>query len=343
MIIEEKDAEEILKEEKVIKLDDPDNMLSGDLSDEEQDDDSNDSFVEQNSDKSNYFVLNLKPNRVYHFEINFTPLQPRHYKFRLPLSLAGYGKLDSLTRPVICHGIAPQFLLEPLTGQIEFKKKTIPASMEAITPEYQTMSISNPDPRTHLEFFIDCSSLEKDMVFNLNVQEGVVEPGCCTEITISFKPIIPGVWESKLPLFLNEDRINPTTEITLKGESANPRILFDRREVILPTVPLGVESKCIFRVINDGYQSINLNASIADDFGSIPVLLNFPDGSNLTVNKSRLKVEACFKSHKPLSFTTRIDFEDDMGRIYSLMCSGTADNCILTTWPYFSRSPENYI
>jgi len=100
LIIDEKDSEEILKEEKVYKLDeqhDP-NMRSVDLSDDEHEG-SDESFVEQNDDKSNYFVLTLKPNRVYHFELNYTPLQPRHYKFRLPLSLAGYGKLDSLAIP----------------------------------------------------------------------------------------------------------------------------------------------------------------------------------------------------------------------------------------------------
>jgi len=33
----------------------------------------------------------------------------------------------------------------------------------------------------------------------LNVQEGTIEPGCPVEITISFKPMIPGIWEAKLP------------------------------------------------------------------------------------------------------------------------------------------------
>jgi hypothetical protein len=342
MILEEKEAEEIQKEQEELKFDDPDNLFSNDLSEDQDDEDSGDSFIEQTEDKSNYFVISLKPTRVYHFELNFTPLQPRQYKYRLPLSLSGFGKLDSLTRPVICHGIAPQFLLEPLTGIIQFPKKTIPPGIEALTAEYQTMSISNPDPRTPLIFFIDCKALEKDLVFNLTTQEGIVDPGCTTEITISFKPVTPGIWEAKLPLYLNEDRFKPKSELTLKGESANPRILFDRREIILPIVPLGFESKCVFRVINDGYQSINLTATVSDDFGSIPLNIHFPDGSNLGINKGRLKVEASFKSNRPLSFTTRIDFEDDLARIYSLYCSGTADNCLLTSWPFFTRNPDCY-
>ena len=95
MILEEKEAEEIMKEQEEMKLDDQSNLLSGDLSEDGEDEDSGDSFVEQTEDKSNYFVISMKPTRVYHFEINFTPLQPRQYKFRLPLSLSGFGKLDA--------------------------------------------------------------------------------------------------------------------------------------------------------------------------------------------------------------------------------------------------------
>ena len=43
-----------------------------------------------------------------------------------------------------------------------------------------------------------------------------------------------------------------------------------------------------------------------------------------------------------IGITTRIDFEDDQGRQYSIFCSATADNSIMTNWPFFSRSPEYY-
>lgn len=33
--------------------------------------------------------------------------------------------------------------------------------------------------------------------------------------------------------------------IRLKGEGLFPRITFDRREILLPIVPLGVVSKCV--------------------------------------------------------------------------------------------------
>ena len=84
--------------------------------------------------------------------------------------------------------------------------------------------------------------------------EGVLDAKSTITLKASFKPVFQGIYEAKLPLYLeNEDK--PYTEIVLRGEGAIPRILFDRREIILPVVPLGVESKCTFRIINDGYQS----------------------------------------------------------------------------------------
>ena len=147
IIMEERETEDILKDQmdhQQLKSGDPEDLLSGDLSRDDPEEESADSINFNDSENSNYFNLALKPNRVYHFELTFTPLQPRYYKFRLPLTLAGNCKLETLARPIICHGIAPQFLIEPMTGVIEFKKKTI-SSIESSVAEHQEMSISNPD------------------------------------------------------------------------------------------------------------------------------------------------------------------------------------------------------
>ena len=285
--MEETEAEDLVKDHEQLKQEDPENLLDDDLSNGDEEGGSDDGFINNiNPDHSNYFKLKLKPSRVYHFELLFTPLQPKLYKFHLPLQLENFGKLESLRKPVMCCGIAPQFLIQPLNGLIEFKKKTI-TTIESSMNDVHTVSISNPDGRNVLFYYIDIKEIEKDNVFSLSQQEGIVEPHCTSIINIMFKPVIPGNWEVKLPLFLNEDRIKPKTELTIKGESAFPRVLYDRREVILPVVPLNTESKCCFRIINDGYQSVNLNASVNDDGGNIPVSLLFPDGLNLGINKTK--------------------------------------------------------
>lgn len=50
----------------------------------------------------------------------------------------------------------------------------------------------------------------------------------------------------------------PYVDITLGGSGAYPRLLFDKKEVILPVVPLNIQSRCSFRIINDGYENLNL-------------------------------------------------------------------------------------
>jgi hypothetical protein len=64
----------------------------------------------------------------------------------------------------------------------------------------------------------------------------------------------------------------------MKGSAARPKLLFDRREVLLPVVPLGIESRCTFRVLNDGYENLNLRYRIIGDDININLKLVFPNG-----------------------------------------------------------------
>ena len=97
--------------------------------------------------------------------------------------------------------------------------------------------------------------------------------------------------------------------------------------MILPVVPLGIESRCSFRIINDGYQSLSLKYSQPDISGGIPIQLIFPEGNNLGINNNKIKVDVVFVAKKAISFTTKIEFEDENKR-YPILISGTADNCI---------------
>lgn len=68
-----------------------------------------------------------------------------------------------------------------------------------------------------------------------------------------------------MPLFIDDPDLKPTipyVNLVLIGEGAFPKLIFDRKEVILPVVPLGITAKCIFRVINDGYENLNLDHQV---------------------------------------------------------------------------------
>jgi len=61
-------------------------------------------------------------------------------------------------------------------------------------------------------------------------------------------------------------------------------MLFDRKEIIIPPVPLKVESRCTFRIINDGYENLNLNYKIQDIY-NLNIKINWIEGRNLGITK----------------------------------------------------------
>ena len=73
-----------------------------------------------------------------------------------------------------------------------------------------------------------------------------------------FNPGAAGVYEKTVQVYLDKQNTKPLMDVFLKGQGSHPRILFDRKEVILPVVPLNVQSRCLFRVINYGYENLTL-------------------------------------------------------------------------------------
>lgn len=196
-----------------------------------------------------------------------------------------------------------------------------------------------------MNFFIKCDELEAERVFVLSKSEGSIPPNKSLNIEVEFKPHVPGKWECVLPIYLDQDRENKKSEIILKGEAAFPKVQFDRRQIIMPVVPLDTESRCFFRIINEGFQTVTFKAQPSDDFSIIPLKVEFNDGVSLSSRRKAMKVEVSFKSSKPLSFTTRIDIIDDQDGTWSIYCSGTTDNCLLTNCYYFmtEQIPGAYI
>ena len=57
---------------------------------------------------------------------------------------------------------------------------------------------------------------------------------------------------------------------------------------------------------------------------------------------TKVRVNISFVSKKQISFTTRIDIEDDYDNSYSIYCSGTADNCLLSNWFFMLRMGSEF-
>ncbi len=55
-------------------------------------------------------------------------------------------------------------------------------------------------------------------------------------------------------------------ELQIIGVGVFPRIVFDRLEVILPSVPLNIVSKCSFLILNEGYDNLTLKHNVPYEF-----------------------------------------------------------------------------
>lgn len=110
----------------------------------------------------------------------------------------------------------------------------------------------------------------------------------------------------------------------------------------MPVTPLDIDSKCIFKIYNDGYENLSLDYRVADELNKLNLKINFPDGRTMGIAKNRIKVEVVFSSPTPLSFTTKIKFIDDAGIEYTIPVSGTTDNSIFTNFQYMQRCKGEY-
>ena len=61
----------------------------------------------------------------------------------------------------------------------------------------------------------------------------MINPEQNLDINVSFNPYQPGDFEKKVDLFINGQQ-RPYLNLVLKGKGAYPRLVFDRKEVVLP-------------------------------------------------------------------------------------------------------------
>ena len=214
--------------------------------------------------------------------MTFSPKDVKEYEFELPIKLSGYGKMDSLTRFVYCQGIRPKLLIEPIS--MEFKRKII-TTVEKCYPTFNEMTLSNPS-KNEVNWRIE-SYHSKDSIFTISPEKGKLGAGKRITIQIGFNPYQSGDYEENFPIFL-DDSNKVYLEINFKGKASHPKLIFDRNEIILPIVPLGIAAKCVFRIYNDGFENLNLKHMIHQEVGIIDLKLNYLNGKVLGITKKRL-------------------------------------------------------
>ncbi len=158
-----------------------------------------------------------------------------------------------------------------------------------------------------------------------------------------FNPDNHKLYSKMVAIYVGEDLEKSYLEFEIKGEGTSPKLTYDKSEIIIPPAPLRVESKAMFRAKNQGYENLDLSKYRIKfvDYppDHIPVELQFPEKVKaVNVSKKELKIEAVFKSAKPINMTGKVEFQDDIvNQPDTIDVSAVADNCILTVYSYIQR------
>ena len=228
--------------------------------------------------------------------------------------------------------------MDPLNGVIEFPKKVI-TSTENVFPEHKFIKLSNPSSEKSIMWRIDTSDLDKDNIFIVMPSSGMINPKATMSVKIQFKPTKSKKYNITLPIYIEKEEV-PYNQLILKAEGSAPYLLFETTDIILPTVPLNMESSSRFVIINDGYIKTNLKYTITRHIQDTNLKVTFVNGNHLNSSKNLCIIEISFIAKNPVSFMTRIDFEDNNKKAYSIMVSGTSDNFLFST--FFPGMSKNF-
>ncbi|KAG8136400.1 hypothetical protein E2320_004984, partial [Naja naja] len=214
-----------------------------------------------------------------------------------------------------------------------------------------------------------------DGIFKFSLHTGILYPGQNTGVTICFCPCKnlfscqlciclnqfcvlkilylkcfidtfllnwPGIYMAQLPVFLNEELLVYRT-IALSGMVKSNKINFEPQILVLTPVPLNVKTGAdiILQV-----EIPELDSGDYDGGGSTgaqqrqPLTVHFPEGNRIEItpegNCIGFSCHISFISSKPLSVLKNLFFVDEERNRFSIQVSATAENCLLTVYPYLA-------
>ncbi|XP_030312325.1 cilia- and flagella-associated protein 47 [Calypte anna] len=210
--------------------------------------------------------------------------------------------------------------------------------------------------RKQLTWKLNCDDAGKNTtgsIFKFSLRTGFLDPGQKTSIAVFFCPSFPGTYTSEASVYVND---NPSHyKITLSGIVKSPKINFQPPFLMLMPVPLDVKTKTAVSIIPQGYlrQSriqVKLpELELEDGDWICPFSVQFPNGQHITLSSDGTNKELIclisFRSSRPVSLLENISFIDEEENRFSIQVAATAENCLLTLYPYlaFHRSDQQII
>lgn len=327
--------------------------------------DRGDGTAEERADRT--FELSVQPNAVLRLALAFAPSCLGDHSFELPLSLRGIACFAPLRRVVAAECVRSRILLQPAAPSLE-RKVVLSKERAAKHPYVLKLSLSNVDDR-ELEWALDLPHEARPLsaaassaraaaaaaaaaeeqpsarstplsevdaqCWRLETTSGKLGARESTTVRVFFAPLTAGEFSQSLQVLLDG---KPYLLTRLRGSALFPSLSFDRPELVLPAVPLGVASSASFTVRNEGYETLELKYQVPQDQARAPIQVEFPKGNVLGVGYPELPVTVSFRSERPLAFAARLEFFDAVGNRFGLPVLGCADNCALTTHEYLQQS-----
>jgi len=313
--------------------------------------------AEDDDEESNsqLYKITVQPNFTLQMQLTYQPADLGQHFFEFPIVAAGGGKSDGLRKVVHAEALRPRMLFSTTT--MDFKTKVVTSGVQSVASVLE-LALHNADDFP-IEWKIDTEMLKKYLgVFTLDPPHGVLMPEQDCLVRAAFMPSEPIEYKVNLNVFISPprapdssddpgnvlppDETKPYLSLRFKGQGTVPKLSFDRKEIVLPIVPVNVRSRVLFHIINEGYESLEVKVRLPTDSIRIPLTINFPEGQQLGITKPKIPVEVFFHSNKPISFCARIEFLDHDSGVYSLPVCGTTENCVLTCHNYLQHNDEFY-
>ncbi|XP_053790649.1 cilia- and flagella-associated protein 47 isoform X2 [Vidua chalybeata] len=184
----------------------------------------------------------------------------------------------------------------------------------------------------------------EDGIFRFSLKSGCLREKEEVSISVSFWPPCPGTYTSEIPMYLNDS--SSRSMLTLSGTLRSPEIDFHPPFLMLMPVPLGVETEGVITIIpRDFIRQSRIRVrlpelELADGTRTCPFSVQFPEGQNIVLSSdgttNELTCRVSFRSSKPMSFLGEMLFIDQEDNRFSFQVAGTADNCLLTLYPYLA-------
>mmetsp|Transcript_18627 Transcript_18627/g.36432 ORF Transcript_18627/g.36432 Transcript_18627/m.36432 type:complete len:3020 (+) Transcript_18627:106-9165(+) len=307
-------------------------------------------------EKENAFQLTIKPESTLAFELVFKPTAVKQHAFELPLVMKGLSAYAGVRRVVAAAGLKPKVALSHAT--VDFGDKVILKPDRALKNPYLLRFEMKNEELTDLDWSLAFPDIitgimedetgrnqvePADVTWRVEPTKGTLLPGQSCTVSIFFSPTQGMSFNLPLNLYLDgQEGGPPYLTVPVLGIGTPPMLTFDKKEIVMPTVPLGVESKASFQIHNRGYENLELKYTLPQSGDRLPLVVNFPMGSTLGVGRNTVPVELSFMSKKPLGFNAKIEFADTDGNRFGLPIFGCTDNSVITLQPFLNGMKNAY-